>query len=744
MKKNLIRIISILLAVLLSAGTMLTQMVQAQDTKNLALSETGIFSPIYFNFNMIDYDTSKYIKASYWDKDYHQKWALSYSCANRTKKPVNIKIESSNTDVVKILPETETELTLESWDVINGGMIYFENVGVGIADIVVTMGDQVFKKRVYSVKVNTNITKITQTGYLSVTLEWEKVPGCSGYHIECTHYNKKDENTITEVIETIYGDGQTSVTVQGDWGGYHLYKVISFVEDETRLVEEKDGGGADDITLIKKGAEITSVKTSGSDMIVKWDAMEGALRYKLYRSETENGNGICVYTAENDKTSFTWKETVTKGKTHYYKLITVYPEGESDVSATAAQFIPGNGKKKSVECNKFDQNAYRYSYYINTSSSYYYEADGKLHVVRVYQDSEAKKCALKIYTMNSAMKTKGVKTVKLESFDEWGGFYQGIDNNFYVVIGFNNLKESSTKTVIKVIQYNSKWKKIKTASIKGGVSFEFKGISSPFQAGNCRMEMTGTTLYMMTAREMFTGNDGLRHQSNIGFEIDTAKMKAKTMWSGYYVSHSFDQFVKYKDHSLYILDKGDAYPRALSLQIDSEYGDEPSIVGGIFKFKGKTGDNNTGCEVGSMEIGRKNVLVCGSAQPHSQAVRGITGFGNDLAYNAYLILADRKTGKVKFQWLTKYNPKTTAVIVQTPRMVKLADDRFAIIYTTETGNHKNKLHYVVVDDTGKKIYSKTYPDMELKEAVQPILYKGSIVWTQTDWETMLYSIPAVY
>lgn len=733
---------------LLLSESMLPQTAYAWEADNAEQAKAGAYKPISFTFNMINYGTVEYIKASYWDKDYHQKWSLPYACVNRSKNSIHMKIESSNTDVVKILPETKTELTLESWDVINDGMIYFENVGVGIADIVVTMGDLVFKKRVYSVKANTEITKITQTGYKSVTLEWEKVPGSSGYHVECASYKSgKDENERTKIVETetLYGDDQTSITVQGNWGRYHSYKVISFVEDENRLVEEKDGGGERSISLIEIGAEITSVKTSGSDMIVKWNAMEGALRYKLYRSNTENGNGTCVYTTENDKPDFTWQETVTKGKTYYYKLVTVYPEGESDVSGTVAQFIPGKGRKKSVVCRTFDQDAYRdpvYSDYINSSSSYFYEEGGKLHVVRVHQDSATKKYALKIYTMDSAMKAASVKTVKLERFDAWGGFYQGIDKNFYVAIGFNNPKNSTSKTVIKVIQYNSKWEKMKTANIKGGVSFVFRGISYPFDFGNCRMEMKGNTLYLLTARKMFNG-----HQSNIGFEINTSKMTAKTMWSGYYVSHSFDQFVKYKDHSIYLLDKGDAYPRALSLQIDSEYGmygDAPPIPGGIFEFKGEMGDNDTGCEVGSMEIGGKNVLVCGSAQPHSHAVKGITGFGENLAYNAYLILTDRKTGDVKFQWLTKYNPKKTSVIVRTPRMVKLADDRFAILYTITTKNYKNTLHYVVVDDTGKKIYSKIYPDMELIEPVQPILYKGSIVWTQTDWDTILYSIPAVY
>lgn len=58
----------------------------------------------------------------------------------------------------------------------------------------------------------------------------------------------------------------------------------------------------------------------------------------------------------------------------------------------------------------------------------------------------------------------------------------------------------------------------------------------------------------------------------------------------------------------------------------------------------------------------------------------------------------------KFQWLTQYNPKSKAAKVGTPRMVKLTDDRFAVLYTV-TKNEKSKLYYVVVSDAGKKIYT---------------------------------------
>ena len=339
------------------------------------------------------------------------------------------------------------------------------------------------------------------------------------------------------------------------------------------------------------------------------------------------------------------------------------------------------------------------------------------------------------------------KTIKLK-YDVWGGFFQGTDGNFYVAVGYQNPKESTKKTVIKVIQYNNKWKKLKTANIKGGVYNTFQGIYTPFDAGNCRMDMQGNTLYLMTSRLMFEFFDG-RHQSNISFKINTKTMKAAEANESY-VSHSFNQFVKFKDGTLYILDHGDAFPRGIQLTTVSDYGSDQQKVSSklLLNFKGESGNNFTGCKVGGMEIGSTNVLVCGTSQPHEYKIKKISGFGSEMKYNAFLALTDRKSGKVTFKWLTTYNPKTTSVTVGETRMVKLSDNRFAILYTT-TQKKKTTLNYAVYSDTGKKIYSKKYTNMVFDGDSQPILHKGSIIWISSTEsggkvKTKLYSIPATF
>ena len=246
--------------------------------------------------------------------------------------------------------------------------------------------------------------------------------------------------------------------------------------------------------------------------------------------------------------------------------------------------------------------------------------------------------------------------------------------------------------------------------------------------------MKGNTLYIHTSREMFKGTDGLRHQSNISFAVNTKTMKAVTT-EDVYSSHSFNQYAKFDGYDLYLLDHGDAYPRAICLSKIADYGKKAEAITEhyIFELKGDAGDNFTGCTVGGMEVGKNNVLVCGSAHPHYSKVKGVKGSKAAYAYNVYVLITDKKTGKTKVKWLTQNNPKTSKVQIEGTRMVKLDDNRYAIMYTA-TKNDVSTLHYVVINEKGKKIYSKTYKNYEFKTGAQPIVYKGRVVWMSYEFD----------
>lgn len=633
-----------------------------------------------------------------------------------------------------------------------------EICGVGITTITITCENVTKTIDVYVLPENTELTDIEQTGANELTLKWKKVAGVTGYQILRLPANGTND---PEVIAQVTGDNVTTTTVSAPRDVEYQYAVVTYLSSGNTLAQGKYSEWPEysSFTATKMGPELKSVQVKGSTFTLQWEKISGVLGYQIYRSAKENGTYTLVNKVGADVD--TYSEKRTKGVIYYYQLKALYEEGEGSVSNSLSGYSPISGKATSKKISQIHS-----QYFSGTDGMYggnyasneyvnYYTANGKFYMVCQQQWGK-----LYIYTFDSKMNYKGKKTIKLGNYDMYGGFYAGIDGNFYVVVGYSNYKEQDNKTVIKVMQYDSKWKLKKTAKIKGSASNMFEGIYSPFYGGSCRMDMNGSTLYIHTARQMYKTSDGLRHQSNINFAIDTKTMKYKVTEDAY-CSHSFNQFVKFKDNGLYLADHGDAYPRSITLTMAKNYGTKNELTTrtDVFKLLGDIGANYTGATVGGMEIGAENVLICGTAQPHKDMIKGVTGFGNVktkngeyvlLKNNVYLTVTNRETGKRKCIWLTKNNPKTTNVTVGDTRMVKLSDTRFAILYETSTGK-KNVLNYVVVDNNGKKIYSKKYSGYIMNGSSQPILYKGYIQWAspsyrekKNDYVMVMYRIPATY
>ncbi len=644
--------------------------------------------------------------------------SVDFFLQNNTNAVLKGTVTSTNEKVVAISSGSRSfTLAPQEMDMFS---IHFSAKKIGIADITVEIKGEKHSFRVHVTPGAVKITDLVQTAYQTLKLSWEKSAGCNGYYIERAPAGSYNYS----VIKTVNDKNITSVSVTAPWGEKYAYRVVGFTTDGGKNYRGMEGDEKV-YTADRMGAPITSVKKSGaSSLKITWKKLDAATGYVLYRAQKENGNYKKVYTARKGTvTSYTQK--VSKGVTYYYKLVTMTKAGNSRGSAVVAQFIPKPSKQKAKKV-KMPQ---RYG-----ENLYYYESGGRLYIVRRSEN-------LKIYAVTSDMQIKFQKTVKLGKYDRWGGFYQGTDGKFYVAIGYNNYKESKTKTVIKVIQYSGNWKKQKIALIKGNVENEFQGIYEPFAAGACRMDMQGDALYVHTCRTMFALADGLHHQSNISFAIDTKTMKVRTS-NDSYVSHSFDQYVRFKDGSLYLLDHGDAFPRTIFLTTVDNFGTENVRENGYatFQFMGKTGDNFTGCVIGGMEVGGQNVLVTGISMPHKYKVKGVTGFKSSYEYNLFLTVTNRQTGKNTVKWLTRNNPKTTKIRLNTAKMLKLSDDRFVIL-CSQTKGRRSSVQYIVVDGNGKKVYAKSYANLNLAGENQPFLLNGKIFWLE---DGTLYRIPAVY
>lgn len=616
---------------------------------------------------------------------------------------------------------------------------YFIAHSVGTAVISISNGkDTVQVPVVVYPSTLAKVTSIKKASYKTVRIAWKPAANVSGYLVKRAPVNDYGAAGDYVTVETQKGAAASSATIDTPWDQDYSYYVVPFVQYGS---EQFSGGSTWNMTmdykLPKAAVKWVSLKKSGAkNRVLKWSADAGAKQFVVQRSANENSGFKRIGTTAGR--TFTDKKAAA-GVTYYYRIVASYPGRGTIATPSRGLYVSAKtsaaSKAVSLGNVSLGTGAYDWNWAHPDNVMYYYQKS-KLYVVCHVGSS------LKIYGFNAKMDKVSTKTVKLPKHDCWGGVYHGPDGNNYVAIGYKNLKQSKSKTVIKVIKYSNAWKKGKTASISGSASNGFDGIYLPFQAGSASFDMQGSKLYLLTCREMFATEDGLHHQSNIAFSIDTKTMKAKTD-NVAYISHSFNQRVRFKDGSIYIADHGDAYDRGMCLTWQDAYGTSAasSKTALPFAFMGSTGLNYTGATMGGMEVGSSNILVCGTSQPHNYKVAGVKGFSN-YKQNVFVTVTNRTTGKSSVKWLTSINPRKGAQSVSEARMEKIDDNRFAVLYGIYGKSKKPTARCVVIDGNGKKLSTKSYSNMTFAGGSQPILANGSIYWADgASGKTKLNRVP---
>ena len=376
-------------------------------------------------------------------------------------------------------------------------------------------------------------------------------------------------------------------------------------------------------------------------------------------------------------------------------------------------------------------------------TSYYTDETGNLHIV-AWKDQ-----TLYDATCNSNLNVINVTTVKLP-LPLWGGFYAAPDGNFYIAVGQKNLNEDNSITAVRILKYSRAWKLLGATDIGGGYTNMFEGIYIPFDAASLRMTQIGSTLIVHTGREMY-GMEGIHHQSNITFVINTQDMTLINSDMPY-CSHSFNQFVVNDGSHVYFLDHGDAYYRGLILSSFSAYSGgyiAQDRAVNIFPFMGATGDNYTGCEVTGFSLAGNNLITIGKSVPHGFAVNGQTGYEN-LNKNIFMIITDKNSMASRFIWLTQYSPSGAEITLTEPKLIPVGNNQYAVLFSEETSD-QSILHYLLMDASGNVILSKLYKNVTI-QTIHSRSYGDVILYgypgnydngSYDSSRTYLYEIPVV-
>lgn len=370
-------------------------------------------------------------------------------------------------------------------------------------------------------------------------------------------------------------------------------------------------------------------------------------------------------------------------------------------------------------------NGQNYSRWSATVKSYLTQSDSQT-IMRVQGNASAG-VLVEYYDLSYNLKSTRIVTKELPIF---GGFYETA-SNYYIISGQENLTQSAATEVVRVTKYDKSWNKISIASLMDCNTIR------PFDAGSLRVIQSGNYLIIRTSHTMYKSADGLNHQSNMTFQVDTTtapmtiteKFCVVSNNSNGFVSHSFNQFVGLEGNKLVAVDHGDAYPRSIVLTKyakDTSTGQFHSFctTTDILTFPGTIDNNTTGASVGAFEISGANYLIAGNS-----VVQDATNTSRTTR-NVFVASVSRSTSAVTMNWITDFSEGTTSTT--TPQMVKIATDTYVLLWS-----QGDNVYYTQINGSGAKV-GATYSLTGTLSDCAPIVVSGKIIWYTWSNETMKF------
>lgn len=163
-------------------------------------------------------------------------------------------------------------------------------------------------------------TNLSPSGKIKLT--WGKIDGAQKYQI----WRSVVENGTYILVGTAPGTGY--VDLQARPGVKYFYKVVA--------VGDGENGNSDASAPISRAAKLTrpvvQVTRNGANRpVIRWNQVEGAVKYQIYRSTRQNGSYSLLKTVSGTG----WvDQTARPGMTYYYKVVAVgrSSEGNSHLS----------------------------------------------------------------------------------------------------------------------------------------------------------------------------------------------------------------------------------------------------------------------------------------------------------------------------------------------------------------------------------------------------------------------------
>ena len=221
----------------------------------------------------------------------------------------------------------------------------------------------------------------------------------------------------------------------------------------------------------------------------------------------------------------------------------------------------------------------------------------------------------KTYIYEYSIDLEHQKTLTFENeFTTLGAFTKDDEGNYYFFYARNETRKNAEN--MAMVKYSPDGEKLNTYKLIALALNSFDGVNSPFDAGACRLELSGQMLAVYFARKKFNG-----HQSSYGFvlnkdtferidigQVSNNKMMLRGNNTVPYVSHSFNQFILPVEGGFVFADHGDAFPRSFTFAKFLNGNITKTL--GAFRFPGQQGANATFAEMGGMAKTPRGYIFC--------------------------------------------------------------------------------------------------------------------------------------
>ncbi|MDR0908769.1 MAG: leucine-rich repeat domain-containing protein [Spirochaetaceae bacterium] len=318
-----------------------------------------------------------------------------------------------------------------------------------------------------------------------------------------------------------------------------------------------------------------------------------------------------------------------------------------------------------------------------------------------------------IYEYNSGLALQ--KTVQIPNERALlGAFTKDTEGNYYIFYAANAKSQNDVNMAMG--KYDADGKKLLEYTLVANAPDSFSGIREPFNAGTCRLELSGDNLCVYFAREMFNG-----HQASYGFVLDkntferidkgaaTNDMEAPRRVMPY-VSHSFNQYIVPVENGFVFADHGDAHPRAFGFS-KWQTNDRTKRLK-AFTFAGSIGANPTYAEMGGLAKTSTGFIFAGTNGGGANNPRNlfILTFPDDLSaitINQNITAYARDDGHVAHPKIAEIAPSAdgTRRYILLWELMEFSTQSANSIVSDPTGYKST--WFILIDETGKALTGMT-------------------------------------